>query len=125
MKDKKIWNFEDNGETHIPDVIGLMKEYVSGFNESQKLIEAHIDASINDRSEAVIRMILDSGYVLISCTIGFDGFVEVSINYYPLMKSVRMEIRKLEEYLDKVIQSKEMGSVISHLMRVKEISIRK
>lgn len=118
---KKIWDFEGNGENYIGDFYKIFKEYSIGLNNSQDVIESNIDVRINRNSEAVFT-IISEGFNLIEATVKFDGKVNIKVNSLTKIESKSLKIEDVEDYLDMVIKSKEMGSLISHLMRVSKIN---
>lgn len=120
----KIWNFEGNGENYISDVSKILKKYSDGFNESQKALTARIDARVNDKSEAVFSLNLDNGFNLITCTVKFDGYVKLEINYYRDKIKETLKIGEIETLLDEVIKSDKMASLISHLIYIKKSADR-
>ena len=118
----KIWNFEGNGNNYISEVYEILKKYSDGLNTSQSVLISNIDVIINDNSEAVYLMRLDNGYSLMSCLVKFDGTVNLEINYYKEKGNYILKIGEIEPFLDEVIKSNKMGSLLSFLMRVKEKS---
>lgn len=117
---KKIWDFEGNGTNYVGDVYDLLKKYRDGLNKQQDVLKATIDTRITADSEALL--IFYIGYVTIfEVIVHYTGDVSLKVNYYNKQESLKLNIDNLEDKLDSIVSSEEMGSVVSYLIKIEKL----
>jgi len=116
----KIWNFDGNGTDYITDVHKLLKKYRDGLNSQQDILRASIDISITRNSEALLTF--KFGYTTIFEVIThYTGNLDLTVSYYMKKENFKLNVSELENKLDSITKSEEMGSVIAHLIKVEKL----
>lgn len=120
---KKVWSFDTDETNYVSEVNTLFKKYQEGLNKSQDFLKARLDWSIDEMANAILTLSVSSQSIpqrdIFTANIRCDGLVDLAVHYYTTNKFHRsLTIKQLEQLLDEVVKSKEMGSVISYFIKV-------
>lgn len=116
----KIWDFEGNDTDYITDVHKLLKKYRDGLNNQQDTLKATIDINITANSEALLTF--KFGYVnIFEIVIHYTGSLDLIVSYYNKKENFSINTNDLENKLDSIVRSREMGTVIAYLIKLEKL----